>query len=187
MTMQAQNFSVEQLLAMAHSPVHNYAIPGLTSYLIGTPSPAGTVRLFHCTRDHQEAITPHSHRFDFQCWVLQGGVVNRVWKELYHSDENNGDLFTRTVLNFRGGPGKYELGDEQEVRYAYDDKRFKAGECYGMKAHEIHSIYFARDTRVLFFEGPTISNSSVILQPCVDGETIPTFKVEPWMFKREET
>jgi hypothetical protein len=53
-----------------------------------------------------------------------------------------------------------------------------------MTADEIHSIFFGRDTSVLFFEGPNVSDTSIILEPVVDGETIPTFKVEPWAFKR---
>ena len=65
--MNAENFSIEALLRMKHSPVRNYAIPGLTSSLIGSPSPNGTVRIFECSREHQEPIIPHSHRFSFQC------------------------------------------------------------------------------------------------------------------------
>jgi len=53
-----------------------------------------------------------------------------------------------------------------------------------MKSTQIHSINFAKGTEVLFFEGPTIMDTSVILEPYVDGETVPTFKTEPWMFKK---
>lgn len=53
-----------------------------------------------------------------------------------------------------------------------------------MLASEVHSIHFSRGAQVLFFEGPTVADTSIILEPNVDGETIPTFRVEPWMFKR---
>lgn len=48
--MNAKDFNVEMLLAMRHSPRHNYVVPGLTSWLIGQPAPTGTVRLFESHR-----------------------------------------------------------------------------------------------------------------------------------------
>lgn len=183
--MQAENFDVKALLAMAHSPVRNYAIPGLTSWLIGGPSKQGTVRLFHSAREHQEAITPHSHRFDFLCWVLEGEVRNRIWTESFYHNDQAADTFQRTELLYRGDMGQYERGESKVARYSFYDYTYAAGQCYAMEAHQIHSIYFARRTRVLFFEGPTVKDKSVILEPYCDGEVIPTFKVEPWMFKRE--
>lgn len=181
--MNAENFSVKQLLTMAHSPVSNYAIPGLTSWLIGQPSPTGTIRMFVCEREHQEAITPHSHRFDFQCWVLAGTVRNRVWRESHFHDQQ-ADKFLRTPLIFAGGMGEYERGHPDVARFRYSDSVYETGQCYSMEAAEIHSIYFSRGARVLFFEGPTTHGFSQILEPYVDNEVVPTFKVEPWMFKR---
>ncbi len=166
---------------MMHSPVRNYAIPGLTSWLVGSPSPKGTVRVFECSRDHQEAIIPHSHRFDFQCWVLAGKVRNRVWTKAY----SGGDWFTRTDLIF-GDMGSYVKGGAEGHRYDFRDAEYAEGQWYSMRANEIHSIYFARGTQVLFFEGPTLSDRSVILEPWENEETVPTFKVEPWMFKRDQ-
>jgi hypothetical protein len=176
----AENFSIRQLLTMAHSPVHNYAIPGLSSWLIGQPGPAGTVRLFQCEREHQEAITPHSHRFDFQCWVLEGSVRNRIWKK--HHD---GDAFIESTLAYGGDVGKYAMQTADEpTRWGHEDRVYEAGQCYSMKADEVHSIYFSRGARVLFFEGPTKAHSSVILEPWVNNERVPTMEVRPWMFQR---
>lgn len=60
-----------------HSRVDNYAgIPGLTSWMIGTSPNGGKIRMFHSYRDHDEFITPHSHRFDFECLVVEGEVEN---------------------------------------------------------------------------------------------------------------
>jgi hypothetical protein len=166
---------------LRHSPIRNYVIPGLTSWLIGQPSPAGTMRLFENSRDHQENITPHSHRFDFRCWVLKGSVRNKLWKYAAYQ----GDWFTKTTLHYLGQTGAYERGGTEGARYTCEVTEYAAGDWYGMKAHEIHSIVFAAGTEVLFIEGPSIKDRSVILEPFVDGELIPTFEVKPWMFKRD--
>ncbi len=168
---------------MKHSPVRNYAIPGLTSWLIGAPSKHGCVRLFECSREHHEPITPHSHRFDFECLVLAGSVRNIIWTEV--ATPRCGDLFMESRLVYRGGIGHYETERGTSQLYLGSPYLYKAGDRYSMKADEIHSIYFSRGAKVLFFEGPTIADSSLILEPYVDGEVVPTFKVEPWMFKRE--
>lgn len=170
------------LRSMMHSPVHNYVIPGLTSWLIGEKSPRGVMRLFECSRNQQENITPHSHRFDFQCCVLKGRVTNRIWR---HSPWGNaGDQYQQSNLVYRGACGEYERIVIGASTYEYTDFVYEADQWYSMTAKEIHSIYFAKGTEVLFFEGPTITDKSLILQPVVDGDVVPTFEVKPWMFKR---
>jgi hypothetical protein len=173
----------KMLRQMMHSPVRNYVIPGLTSWLIGEPSPKGTMRFFECSRNHQESITPHSHRFDFQCWVLAGQVINRVWR----GSLGGGDKYVHTDLVYGGEIGSYERVRIGVANYSFEDSIYQASQWYSMKAHEIHSIQFSAGTEVLFFEGPTILSKSTILEPWVDGDDIPTFKVEPWMFKRSAT
>lgn len=180
--MDAKDFDVEMLLKMAHSPVHNYVIPGLTSSLIGQPSPNGTIRIFENSRDHQENLTPHSHRFDFQCWVLFGYVINRIWTAVDYPNINDFDLFQLSRLEF-GGMGHYATHAICQNAYRYTDSRYNAGECYSMRAEEIHSIQFSRGAKVLFFEGETRTDSEII-EPVVDGEVIRTFHVAPWMFKK---
>lgn len=175
--------SIEFIDKMKHSPVRNYAIPGLTSWLIGAPTEHGCVRLFECSRDHHEPITPHSHRFDFECIVLAGTVRNVIWTPDYNM--SGYDRYAESRLLYRGGIGHYETEKSGIGGYSTKQSIHKAGDRYGMKADDIHSIYFSRGAKVLFFEGPTIADSSVILEPYVDGEVVPTFKVEPWMFKRE--
>lgn len=181
--MNAENFNVDALLTMAHSPIKNYAVPGLESWLIGSPSEAGTVRLFQCDREQQEAITPHSHRFDFQCWVLRGEVKNRVWNMTCDSDPC-GDFFQRTKLVYGGDVGRYKEEGKEVGKWNFVDSIFSRGQCYSMRSHEIHSIFFSRGSVVLFFEAASKSDHSYILQPFVDSEVVPTFKVEPWMFKK---
>ncbi len=176
-----KDFDPSVIWRSAHSPLKNYAIPGLTSYLIGNPGPAGTVRLFHSSRLHQEPITPHSHRFDFTCVVLKGEVTNRVWSS---ASSQTGDLFQTTRLNYKGEPGKYEAEPLGQGYKSFADYVYHEGHTYSMKAEEIHSIYFGKNTEVLFFEGPSIRDYTVILEPVAYGEVVPTFKVEPWMFKK---
>ncbi len=168
------------LMEMAHSPVHNYAIPGLTSYLIGKEEPGrGLVRMFHSERDHQEEITPHSHRFGFVCQVLVGSVINRVWER-----NEGGDQFLETRLTYCDQIGDYSRESGTVDRWIHRDQEYLAGDVYSMRAEEVHSIKFSRGAVVLFFEFPTTNSQSVILEPWVDDQHIRTMEVKPWMFKR---
>ena len=91
----------------------------------------------------------------------------------------------RSVLTYGGACGEYTVSRAGVERFIYQDTTYSAGECYSMTAQEIHSIHFSRGARVLFFEGPSKRNDSVILEPFVDGEIVETFEVKPWMFKRD--
>lgn len=168
----------QMLKAMANSGLGNYAgIPGLSSFFVGGPE-HGKVRLFDCSRAHEESIVPHSHRFDVLCLVLCGSVENHLW----HLSPN-GDLFTATDLHYTGTPGRLERGINQTTaRYRRQSTRYVHGDFYNMKASEIHSITFSRDALVLFFEGPEKTSETLILEPFVDGQTVPTFQVQPWMY-----
>jgi hypothetical protein len=174
------------VLTMKVSPVKDYVIPGLESALIGA-GVNGTVRLFSQERFHEEPITPHSHRFDFSCLVLRGMVENVMWAPVGDSCID-ADYYARTKLVHRGEFGKYNIEPENNVpfkKYARTKKAYMVGECYHMKAEEVHSIFFQRDALVLFFEGPKRLDHSYVLEPVSDGRVIPTFKVEPWMFRRD--
>ena len=87
---------------MKSSRVKNYVLAGLDSYLLTN----GNMRLFACSRDTQDQITPHSHRFDFVCIVLEGWVVNRVWKEV---PESIGDFFESSILTYKDEIGSHDL------------------------------------------------------------------------------
>lgn len=180
--MNADDFDLKALLRMARLPVRNYVIPGLTSSLIGSTSPQGCVRLLQNSRDHQEAVAPHSHRYDFQCWVLRGEVTNRLW--MRHHQHPFADEYQETWLRYGGEPGEYISQPGETQRWRYIDRKYTEGQCYSMQADEVHSIHFSRDAIVMFFEGPTVADRSIVLQPVVDGEVIPTAAVQPWMFKR---
>ena len=185
MKIDINNFDITELLAMAHSPIRNYIVPDLTSSLIGETGKNGCVRLFESRRNQQQSITPHSHRFDFQCIVLAGEVTNRVFrKDFDYNSDSNSDLYCESTLNYNGKVGSHKRSAKKEVgRYVYEDTWYGEGECYSMTHKQIHSIKFSKGTKVLFFEGKTRANQSVILEPVVEGEIIPTYKVEDWMFR----
>lgn len=171
---------LRSLEKMAHSPVRNYVVPGLTSWLIGAPSDKGCMRLFTSEREHLETVIPHSHRFDFQCWVLRGTVRNRVWKHAY----GIGDWFMLST-HTKGRMGGYEVQEAGRGRFDYVDTVYSQDEWYSMTHSEIHSIWFGRGAKVLFFEGPQVVDHTTILEPIASDTHVRTFKVEPWMFERD--
>jgi hypothetical protein len=133
-----------------------------------------------CSRSHHENIIPHSHRFDFHCTVLCGVVSNLIW-----TPSSKGDEYQSTVMHYAGAPGKYRRGDTERSTYTNTVKKYDAGDKYAMEASQIHSIYFERGTVVLFLEGETVTDTSVILEPVVNGIVVPTFDVKEWMFQRD--
>jgi hypothetical protein len=172
---------VTALLQLKHSTLRNYIIPGLDSSLLATAGEHGCIRLFECSRDHQENITPHSHRFGFTCLVLAGVVRNFIWER-----DSQGDDFIASTLTYGGQPGAYDITrDEEPSRWSRYDNYYKEGDVYQMSCEQVHSIYFTRGTRVLFIEGPSVCNQTRIIEPFVNGERIPSFRVEDWMFRRE--
>lgn len=178
------DFNIDFVLDMAHSKINNYIIPGLSSSILGKPSKQGCVRLFESTRNQLQVVTPHSHRFDFQCIVLEGSVINRQFYETNEHDDS-ADLYTRTILTYNNKIGSHKRGKTSPSFYTYEDFTFVEGDCYRMEAYEIHSIYFKKDTKVLFFEGKQKGNSSVILEPLENNQTIKTYVVEDWMFQKD--
>lgn len=181
------------LAAMMHSPARNYVIPGLTSWLIGPEAPCkdGRVRVFTCEREHEENILPHSHRFDFTCLVLEGSVRQVLWREV---DVTMGigvevrriaDLYEVSRVTYEGILGVHQKKFDRRAFFQRKEQQYTAGETYVMKAEEIHSIFFSRGATVLFFEGHNYKDDSVVLEPVVDGETIPLFFTESWMFKKD--
>jgi len=174
---------LEIVNAMAHSPVKQYVVPGLTSELIGGKD-SGTVRLFSSERQVREWITPHSHRFDFSCIVLDGMVENILFT--LADEARYADSYSSGTLKCIGeGMGNYDIVRSNiPKKYTETATRYGVGESYSMKSNQIHSIKFYRDTKVLFFEGPALSDTSVFLEPFSNGQVVETFETRPWMFKK---
>lgn len=169
--------------SLAHSPVRNYATPGLTSKLLGEGK--GKVRLFVSDRDTREWITPHSHRFDFACLVLAGKVEQILFTRC--APDGGNAYAIGTLKPVTGGLGKYEVVRDEAWGYFTETSRvYKAGDGYSMTSDEIHSIRFSRGAKVLFIEGPEVAAESVILEPCTTtGKLIQTFETKDWMFEKE--
>ena len=182
--MTAKDIIIEELIKKAYSPLKNYIIPGLTSSLITAPSKDGCVRLFESSREHQEQLTPHSHRFDFKCYVVKGWVTNIIWSKQRLAGD--GDRFMSSTLTYQGEAGKYNTAVGESGFWSPEKSTYQAGDFYSMRYHQIHSIQFSRNAQVLFFEGKTETNESFILEPDVDGTIIRTMKTEKWMFKSEQ-
>ena len=163
---------------MRTGAVDNYVLPGLASELVGG-SGNGCVRLLSADRHTRDWVTPHSHRFDFACLVLAGEVENILF-----GLGIEGDFYLESkVRPLDGGMGRYEMErGERPLRYVEHPKRYAAGTSYSMTSKDIHSIRFSRGARVLFFEGPTVSDTSTILEPWCNGNVVPTFETRPWMF-----
>lgn len=174
------------LRSMQHSTLLNYVVPGLSSSLIGGSDSSGKVRMFEASLEQDRHIVPHTHRYDFTCLVLEGSVINRVWKP---SKREGAKTYMRSCMGF-GRLGDASLipdSDSGEIeRWEYSAVKYADGQWYSMKAEECHDIIFSKDAKVLFFEGPQRIAVSYVLQPIVCGEVIPTFKIEPWMFKSDE-
>jgi hypothetical protein len=168
---------------MRNNTLRNYIVPGLTSHLIGGPK-AGLVRLFHSERETREFITPHSHRFDFTCLVLNGDVVNTLFRQGYSYD----DAWCLSTINQvcgKDGLNEYQhLREDKPSNWRTEVKAYTTGDTYSMKHTEIHSIKFGKDTRVLFFESPQLTLTSQMIEPWENGKVIPTFRTEPWMFEK---
>jgi hypothetical protein len=185
--MKLRQDQIDLVLSMTNSKVNNYAVPGLASSLLSAPSENGCIRLFESSRNHQESFTPHSHRFDFVCHVMKGEVRNIIWHQSYSDDHSNTDEFQISELTYQGEIGSYKKKPTKVGRFFTKETIHKAGDWYSMKSDEIHSIYFAKDTVVLFFEGPKLTDKTIILDPYVNGEHIPTFEVKPWMFNKGDS
>lgn len=173
-------FSVEHIEKMMHSPIHNYIVPGLTSWLLGEPSERGKVRVFTSAREHHENIVPHSHRYDFECLVIRGHVKNHIWEI-----DPKGDDFCATTMRYKDEVGSFDRCESFIEKYSARSMCYTAGQTYGMEHTAIHSIEFSRDAIVLFLEGPELTLNSVMLEPYVGNRKIPTGTIEDWMYLRE--
>jgi len=168
---------IQILQDMKTSRVANYVIAGLDSYMLE----AGNVRMFENSRNHQDQITPHSHRFDFVCLVLSGYVINKIWT---HTNDELGDVFEESVIKYSGKIGEHSKQKCGRNYYNFECNKYVEGQCYSMTSEQIHSIQFSKGAKVLFFEGPSLSEESIIIEPVVDDLVINTYESRDYMFKK---
>ena len=178
------NIDPSAMLALVHatkrSPLRNYCMPGLTSWLLTEPSEQGCLRLLEATRDIDEWITPHSHRFDLRCTVLEAEVTNIIF-----TPHSLGDDWCATKLVYKGTAGKYTQSPGGVLAYEVTPTTYGVGETYRLNAEVVHRITFRRGAIVLMEEGHKKYDHTTILEPFIDQARVPTFRVEPWMFKSE--
>ena len=170
------------LQSMQRNGLRNYVIPGLSSHQLGDGARGGQVRMFSCFRDQQEHITPHSHRFDFAAYVLNGKVWNQIWTI---DDEDEGGLYMVSELLYGGEVGEYKYKNLYPKSFRRETTSYSTGDWYFMRANEIHSIEFQAGTQVIFFEGPEKTNGTKILEPFVHDKVVRTFDIKEWMFEKE--
>lgn len=170
---------------MRNNELRNYIVPGLSSHLIGGSKQAGQVRLFSAHRDTREFITPHSHRFDFTCLVLNGDVRNTIFKLGYSYNERWCLSTINQVCGMNGVNEYVHKREDKPSNWQAETIAYTTGDTYSMKHNEIHSIQFSMGTNVLFFEGPQITLESRMIEPWENGKVIPTFRTESWMFERD--
>jgi len=142
----------------------------------------GCTRLFEMTRNHEGHITPHSHRFAFDCIVLEGNVKNTLYRK---ARIDSSDMYVATTMKYNGEAGQYEKQPNPETFcFTRQEYNYTKGERYGMRSDDIHSIVFEKGSKILFIEGPTETDSNIILEPFHNKLHIPTFEVKDWMFKQ---
>lgn len=181
----------EHVSRMGNHELRNYIVPGLSSLMLGHESRNfGSVRMFIADRIQHSDITPHSHRFDFMCYVAKGSVGHRVWRKA--KDHEEGDYYVCCEMRYEHAPGKYTtlppLSPETlpGTMWVFDDEVYDEGEWYGLNADDIHSIVFEKGSHVLFFEGPTRHDHSYVLLPYYNGQIVNTLTTSDWMFQRIE-
>lgn len=179
--MEIKNLHVDDLLRMGHSPIHNYTAPGLTSWLVGLPHEAGSIRLLTSEIEQQNFQIPHSRRYDAQYIVLRGAIEVQHWKQMTSSI--GGDLHETAVLHYCGMPGKYTTESHGQSRWTRTTQAYVSQVLY-LRAEDVCSLRLMRQTALMLLQGPTLRSTSIILEPVVNGKRVPLFKVEPWMFQK---
>ncbi len=158
---------------------HNYIVPGLMSSKVN----CHMVRVFENTREQEFFITPHNHRFDLFCVVLQGTVVNTLYRLVTgRTSPGKSDAFVR--VQYEKGVGANLRKPLTSGLYGRYRNEYKAGNSYAMKANEFHSIHFSADAIVLFVEGENAGDETteVLLPVGSDGKVCDTAVTLPWMF-----
>lgn len=179
------------LREMGHSKVDNYIVPDVSSQLIGSDSgERGRVRIFDSSRDQDMFVTPHNHRFDLWCYVVQGEVENILYKTHYANlqkiQSSRADTYDVVQQRYNGEIGEYEEIRRNKDRYAKFSTKYTEGSQYFMRYDEIHSIKFGRGAMLLIIEGKPKRDSNQVLLPVdYQGNTINTLSNEDWMFRRE--
>jgi hypothetical protein len=132
------------------------------------------VRCFVATREQEHFVIPHTHRYDFAAYVLQGSV-----DQILYEKSPAGEWYAISDVERGAEPQQ----PHTEARFTRRQRVYNTGEWYAMLAKEFHSIKFSRDATVLILEGAEESEFSQILEPVVGGKHLRTFHRADWMQK----
>lgn len=163
--------------------LHNYIVPGLSSTALASFELGGMLRLFEMTRDQEYYVTPHNHRFNFLCLVLEGQVMNTTFS-VREAHETNADHVTLIYDKNKRGV-RYNMDEMQYCIASQHSEVHSKGDWYAMDHREYHSINFARHTKVLFIEQEPETEESRVLLPYVNGRICSTFLWADWMMSME--
>lgn len=157
--------------------LENYVIPGLRSTLLGKTEKGGVIRIFDMLRDQEAGITPHNHRYAFDCFVLSGEVKQRLYR-VEPADEPKFAHYAK----LRYDREQRKLVGEPELLVGWTEERtYRQGEWYGMTTRQYHSISFAEGSSVLFIEGPIEREDVYCIVPYSAGRVCDTLEWRDWM------
>lgn len=159
--------------------ITNYGVPGMTSRLLDQ----GVLRVLTASTRQQFFVTPHSHRYDLLCLVLEGEVENILYEE---TGDGTGEEYGVMRCTYEGKKEafKKEIGSVRKGTFVTYSNIYCEGDCYFMKANEIHTVVFEANTTVLVMEGVTRRNTTQVLLPVgADGKPIDTLQTQPWMYQ----
>lgn len=161
--------------------LENYVLAGLRSTLLGETAAGGKLQLFEMLRVQEADIVPHDHRYDFQCFVLDGEVEHLCYEleRVYHPPQA-----AWAVCEY--DPDIHSVNDETPRAYTRGTvvkKTHGAGSWYGLKHDQFHAVRFSAGARVLFIEGPEVQPFSHVLLPYQDGRVCNTFVWRTWMMR----
>lgn len=158
----------------------NYIVPGLKSTLLATLPAGGVLRVFEMTREQESEIVPHNHRYDFQCYVLEGFVQHTV----YHiSDDEPKHRATHAIVPYSRLTHELDRDVATHVRARAETKMYEAGSTYGLNSAEFHRVRFSYGAKVLFHEGNSLTETSSVLVPYCNGEICDSYVWRDWMMK----
>lgn len=161
--------------------LHNYIVPGLRSTLLAGLPGGGKLRVFEMDRDQEHYVVPHTHRYSFHAWVLEGSVLQYCY-DVYETKEALQAKWM--VMHYDHVARALDPEPHQYLTGHIARKEFAKGERYGMRHDEYHSIRFSSGARVLMLEGPPIGKGmSRVLLPVVAGRVCDNFFVRDWMME----
>lgn len=160
------------------STLENYVIPGLRSVAyLKTDDNGAMLRSFEMTAHQEYYITPHNHRYNFECFVLDGEVENTIFNPI----EATRATADHVIVPYDEAKHDIDLEKTEFVRAISSSRKHPEGDWYSMRHDQFHTITFAKGTRVLFLQGASVVKVSHCMLPYNAGRICNTFIWRDWM------